>query len=139
MTSVLVMSVEPGFGGQKFMPEVLEKVRSLKPKLRLETLLSIDGGIASPTIASAAAAGCQIFVAGSAIFDGPDYQTAIRNLERLANCEIVVIHRTGSVRCVFPSTAGTDFSVIQSTLFRTLILFGVSGVRIRRYRAGDVC
>ena len=65
---VLVMSVEPGFGGQKFMPHVLEKVRWLKSRLPPQTLLSIDGGIAAPTIASAAAAGCQVFVAGSAIF-----------------------------------------------------------------------
>ena len=84
---VLVMSVEPGFGGQKFMPQVLEKVRTLKSQVSSQTLLSIDGGIAAATIASAAAAGCQIFVAGSAIFDEPDYQWAIKNLERLATVE----------------------------------------------------
>lgn len=81
---VLVMSVEPGFGGQKFKPEVLDKARALKSRMSPHSLLSIDGGIAAPTIASAAAAGCQIFVAGSAIFDEPDYQVAIRNLEQLA-------------------------------------------------------
>jgi ribulose-phosphate 3-epimerase len=84
---VLVMSVEPGFGGQKFKPEVLDKAKALKSKLSPHALLSIDGGIAAPTIASAAAAGCQIFVAGSAIFDEPDYQKAIQNLEQLANVE----------------------------------------------------
>ena len=84
---VLVMSVEPGFGGQKFMPQVLEKVRTLKSQVSSQTLLSIDGGIAAATIASAAAAGCQIFVVGSAIFDEPDYQWAIKNLERLATVE----------------------------------------------------
>jgi len=81
---MLVMSVEPGFGGQSFMPTVLDKVRQIKPKLPAGTLLSIDGGIAAETIASAAAAGCQVFVAGSAIFDQPDYTSAVRNLERLA-------------------------------------------------------
>ena len=81
---VLVMSVEPGFGGQKFMPQVLEKVRTLKSLVSSETLLSIDGGIAAPTITSAAEAGCQIFVAGSAIFDETDYRSAIDHLGRLA-------------------------------------------------------
>lgn len=81
---VLLMSVEPGFGGQKFMPEVLEKARQLKPKLAPGTLLSIDGGIDADTIASAAAAGCEVFVAGTAIFGKADYTSAVQNLERLA-------------------------------------------------------
>lgn len=81
---VLVMSVEPGFGGQKFMPDVLDKVKQLKPLVAPGTLLSIDGGIGADTIASAAAAGCDVFVAGSAIFDAPDYTSAVRDLERLA-------------------------------------------------------
>ena len=81
---VLLMSVEPGFGGQKFKPEALEKARYLKPRLAPGTLLSIDGGIAADTIGSAAAAGCQVFVAGSAIFGEPDYTSAVQNLRRLA-------------------------------------------------------
>jgi ribulose-phosphate 3-epimerase len=81
---VLVMSVEPGFGGQKFMPQVLDKARTLRMKMPAEALLSVDGGIANPTIASASAAGCQIFVAGSAIFDHDDYGKAIREMEQLA-------------------------------------------------------
>ena len=81
---VLLMSVEPGFGGQKFMPQVLEKAKQLKPLLAPGTLLSIDGGIAADTIAFAAAAGCEVFVAGSAIFDEADYTSAVQNLERLA-------------------------------------------------------
>ncbi len=81
---VLLMSVEPGFGGQRFKPEVLEKSRQLKPILAPGTLLSIDGGIGTDTIASAAAAGCGVFVAGSAIFDEADYTSAVQNLERLA-------------------------------------------------------
>lgn len=82
---VLVMSVEPGFGGQKFMPQVLEKARKLRSQMPSTSLLSIDGGIAVPTIASAAAAGCQIFVAGSAIFDETDYQLAMKQLQQLAS------------------------------------------------------
>ncbi len=85
---VLVMSVKPGFGGQKFMPQVLEKARFLKSRMPSSALLSIDGGIAVPTIASAAAAGCEIFVAGSAIFDEADYQLAIKNLEGLASSSL---------------------------------------------------
>ncbi|WP_373650380.1 ribulose-phosphate 3-epimerase [Schlesneria sp. DSM 10557] len=81
---VLVMSVQPGFGGQKFMPEVLEKVRTLRTLVSPQTLISIDGGIAGPTIASAAEAGCQIFVAGSSIFDETDYRSAIDQLTQLA-------------------------------------------------------
>ena len=79
------MSVEPGFGGQSFIPAALDKVKELKPKLAAGTLLSIDGGIVADTIASAATAGCQVFVAGSAIFDQPDYTSAVQNLERLAS------------------------------------------------------
>lgn len=82
---VLVMSVNPGFGGQKFMPQVLDKARWLKPRLSPGTLLSIDGGIATPTIATAVKAGFQIFVAGSAIFDEDDYSSAIHSLHQLAS------------------------------------------------------
>ena len=85
---VLVMSVEPGFGGQKFMPDMLDKVRTLKSLVSPQTLISIDGGIAEPTIGSAAAAGCQIFVAGSAIFDETDYRAAIEKLTEVATAAV---------------------------------------------------
>jgi ribulose-phosphate 3-epimerase len=81
---VLVMSVEPGFGGQKFMPEMLEKLRDLRDRVGSETLLSIDGGIGRSTIAAAANAGADIFVAGSSVFDFPDYQKAIHEMRHLA-------------------------------------------------------
>lgn len=81
---VLVMSVNPGFGGQSFMPEVLDKVRALRAKLRPGVRLSIDGGIAAATIGLAAAAGARHFVTGSAVFDADDYGVAIRQLEQLA-------------------------------------------------------
>lgn len=81
---VLVMSVNPGFGGQAFMPEVLPKVHQLRQLVSPETWISIDGGIGPKTIAESAAAGTQIFVAGSSIFDQSDYATAMRDMERRA-------------------------------------------------------
>jgi len=81
---VLVMSVEPGFGGQKFQPEVLTKVRQLRNELPPETVISIDGGIGQETISAAAASGVQLFVAGSSIFDHDDYRQAIAGLAQQA-------------------------------------------------------
>jgi ribulose-phosphate 3-epimerase len=78
--AILVMSVEPGFGGQQFMPAVLDKVRRLAPLTRGERLLSIDGGIGPATIGVAAAAGATEFVVGSAIFDAPDYRVAMERM-----------------------------------------------------------
>ncbi len=80
----LVMSVEPGFGGQKFMPEVLGKAGVLRQHLPPGGRVSIDGGIGPATIGRAAEAGVQIFVTGSAVFDQPDYGAALRNLSELA-------------------------------------------------------
>ncbi|WP_436714608.1 ribulose-phosphate 3-epimerase [Roseiconus lacunae] len=76
----LVMSVKAGFGGQKFNPVALDKLRSLKqshPKL----LLEIDGGIDATTIGPAREAGCDLFVVGSAIFKKDDYKAAISVLD----------------------------------------------------------
>jgi ribulose-phosphate 3-epimerase len=81
---VLVMSVEPGFGGQSFIPSALEKVQAVRKMFGEKTLISIDGGIGVKTIASAATAGADLFVAGSAIFDRPDYRAAITELRQLA-------------------------------------------------------
>jgi ribulose-phosphate 3-epimerase len=83
---VLVMSVEPGFGGQKFMPETLEKVKALKQRkdedlAKYHYLIQIDGGINSQTIKDAAAAGVEIVVAGSYIFSHPNYAEAVRSLK----------------------------------------------------------
>lgn len=85
---VLVMSVQPGFGGQKFRPEVLPKFAELKSKVSPDVRLSIDGGIGHSTIAAATAAGARLFVAGSAIFDASDYSVAIRDLEALASSSL---------------------------------------------------
>lgn len=84
---VLVMSVEPGFGGQSFMPEMLEKVRTLRKIIDergLKTLIEIDGGISEKTITQAAEAGCDAFVAGSAVYSKDDPAAAVDNLRRLA-------------------------------------------------------
>ncbi|MDO4760367.1 MAG: ribulose-phosphate 3-epimerase [Corynebacterium sp.] len=84
---VLVMSVEPGFGGQSFMPDQLEKVRLLRAEIDargLNTLIEIDGGISTATIAQAAQAGCDAFVAGSAVFGQPDPAAAVDELRALA-------------------------------------------------------
>lgn len=77
---VLVMSVVPGFSGQKFMPDVLPKAREIKKRLRSDQRLEIDGGINADTIAQARDAGIDWFVVASAIFDRPDRKQAINEL-----------------------------------------------------------
>jgi ribulose-phosphate 3-epimerase len=82
---VLVMSVVPGFSGQKFMPEVLPKCEVVKKRLRADQRLEIDGGINPQTIGQAKDAGVDWFVVASAIFDQPDRRAAIADLRaRLA-------------------------------------------------------
>lgn len=81
---ILIMSVNPGFGGQSFIPETLEKVRELV-SMRTEKndfLIQIDGGIHSGTIANARTAGVDVFVAGSAIFNENDRKKAIDALKK---------------------------------------------------------
>ena len=74
---VLIMSVFPGFGGQKFIPHVLDKVRALRAE-GFAGDIEIDGGINVDTAPAAAAAGCDILVAGSAVFGAPDPAAAGR-------------------------------------------------------------
>ena len=84
---VLIMSVNPGFGGQKFIESSIEKIRALAGLLAEKNpsaLIQVDGGINSETIASVAEAGAHCFVAGSAIFNTPDYKDTIAALRRLA-------------------------------------------------------
>jgi len=71
---VLVMSVNPGFGGQAFIPEVLEKGRRIKPLLRDDQRLEIDGGISPATVGQARDAGFDVLVAGSAVYGKPREQ-----------------------------------------------------------------
>nr|WP_246843469.1 ribulose-phosphate 3-epimerase [Allokutzneria sp. NRRL B-24872] len=83
--TLLVMSVEPGFGGQSFMPEVLDKVRTARRLVdtgHLKLVVEIDGGINADTIEQAAEAGVDCFVAGSAVYDGKDPGKAVRALRR---------------------------------------------------------
>ncbi len=84
---VLVMTVNPGFGGQAYIPECTRKVRRLRemadarrPALEIE----VDGGLKAGTAGDAAAAGANVFVAGTAIFGTPDYQAAIASIRETA-------------------------------------------------------
>ena len=75
---VLVMTVEPGFGGQQFMPEMLEKVRTLRSQFRGK--ISVDGGIDRETAREAIRAGADVLVAGTSIFGQKDRSQAIKEL-----------------------------------------------------------
>ncbi|HVF44720.1 MAG TPA: ribulose-phosphate 3-epimerase [Pyrinomonadaceae bacterium] len=80
---VLVMSVNPGFGGQNFIAPTLEKVRRLRRMIDergLNVRIEIDGGLGPDNIADAAAAGAEIFVAGTSVFGQPDPAAAVRGL-----------------------------------------------------------
>jgi ribulose-phosphate 3-epimerase len=77
---ILIMSVNPGFSGQSFIPEVLEKVTIVSERLRPSQRLQMDGGIAPATVHSAKEAGCDVLVAASAIFGTDDYASAIEGL-----------------------------------------------------------
>ncbi len=84
---VLVMSVQPGFGGQSFIPDVLGKVEEARRAIDrrgLDTLIEIDGGIGPDTIERARSAGVDVFVAGSAVFGNDDPVAAVTELRRLA-------------------------------------------------------
>ncbi len=77
---VLVMSVFPGFGGQKFMPEVLDSVRVLRGDLGFDGEIEMDGGVAPETIEACAGAGTNVFVAGAAVFGAADVKARIAEL-----------------------------------------------------------
>jgi ribulose-phosphate 3-epimerase len=77
---VLIMSVNPGFGGQRFIPHALEKVRAVRQRIDAsgrDVMLEVDGGIKTENIAEVARAGADTFVAGSAIFGAKDYKATI--------------------------------------------------------------
>ena len=81
---VLLMSVNPGFGGQSFISNTLEKTRQLKRMIdekNLPALIQIDGGVNEKTIYDISEAGADVFVAGSAIFGTGDYKKTIKNLK----------------------------------------------------------
>ena len=82
---ILLMSVNPGFGGQKFIPSTLDKLseaRSLIDQSGLDIRLEVDGGVGPANIAEIAAAGADTFVAGSAIFNQPDYKAVIDQMRQ---------------------------------------------------------
>ena len=81
---VLVMTVEPGFGGQKFMADQLEKIRLIRAECTrrgLDTDIQVDGGVTAETLPLCAEAGANVFVAGSFIFKAPDRAAAIAALK----------------------------------------------------------
>ena len=82
---VLVMSVNPGFGGQKFIPNSISKIKALRKLIEdrgLSALVEVDGGINETTIAAVAAAGADVLVAGSAIFGSKDYRRTIERFRK---------------------------------------------------------
>jgi ribulose-phosphate 3-epimerase len=81
---VLVMSVMPGFGGQEFEVEALEKLRHLRAVAGSRLLLSVDGGVNLDTVGACAAAGADLFVTGSALFSQPNYGRFIDQMTGLA-------------------------------------------------------
>jgi ribulose-phosphate 3-epimerase len=81
---VLVMSVKAGFGGQKFQPVALDKLRHLRERCGDDVVLEVDGGVNASTIADCSAAGAELFVVGSAIFNEQDYRGAVQQLRELA-------------------------------------------------------
>ena len=87
---VLVMSVNPGFGGQKFIPSTLDKLRRLRTMIQIRgsrARIEIDGGIGIDNAAAVVAAGAEILVAGSAVFGKPDPAKALRELLEAASVQ----------------------------------------------------
>ena len=85
---ILVMSVMPGFGGQKFDPSALDKLRTLRDRHDVDALLEVDGGINSETIGKCAEAGAELFVAGVAVFHTDDYAVTIEELHKKARARV---------------------------------------------------
>lgn len=81
---ILIMSVNPGFGGQKFIPAMIEKIRAAKAMIGARPIeLEVDGGITPDTIGAATAAGANVFVAGSAVFQGGSVESYRQRIEML--------------------------------------------------------
>ena len=87
---VMIMSVNPGFGGQKFIPNSVRKIRDLKKMIterNLEVDIEVDGGVTPDNVAALVRAGADIFVAGSAVFHTPDYKKTIMTFrEKMGDC-----------------------------------------------------
>lgn len=91
---VLVMSVQAGFGGQKFQPVALDKLRALRDRVGPEVLLEVDGGVNESTVPACVEAGAHLLVAGSAIFQHPDYTAPMERLTALAHQPAAVAPRS---------------------------------------------
>jgi ribulose-phosphate 3-epimerase len=88
---ILVMSVNPGFGGQKFIPEALSKLRNVRALVGARPIdIEIDGGITPETAAEAARAGANVFVAGSAVFKNRTPDSYRRNIDAIRNAAALV-------------------------------------------------
>ena len=90
---VLVMSVNPGFGGQKFIPNALRKIRDLarrRSELGLQFRIEIDGGVSLDNVADVVRAGCDWIVTGSSIFHTPDPEATFREMQRRAREALLV-------------------------------------------------
>jgi ribulose-phosphate 3-epimerase len=82
---VLIMGVNPGFGGQVFIPNSIDKIKALRKRIQdrgLAVLIEVDGGVNENTIAEISSAGADIFVAGSAVFGSQDYQKTIQSFRQ---------------------------------------------------------
>ncbi len=87
LSMVLIMTVEPGFGGQSFMYDMMDKIKTLRSEIKrrgLEIDIQVDGGINEKTVETAAQAGANVLVAGSAVFNAKDASQAIASLRTLA-------------------------------------------------------
>jgi ribulose-phosphate 3-epimerase len=85
--TLLIMTIKAGFGGQSFIPEMLQKVRDVRRRVtvkNLEVRIEVDGGVGTDTIEQAAEAGADAFVAGTAVFGADDPAEAVRKLRALA-------------------------------------------------------
>jgi len=83
---VCMMSVNPGFGGQKFIPHTIEKIQALKAEIKrrgLSTLIEIDGGVTLDNAAEISAAGADVLVAGNTVFSAADPASTISQLKQL--------------------------------------------------------
>jgi len=92
---LLIMTVEPGFGGQKFMPDMMDKVREaveLRHKHNYKYDIEVDGGLDKYTIWDAARAGAEVIVAGTAVFSQPDLAEAIQSLRDNAKDALAYLH-----------------------------------------------
>lgn len=83
---VLLMTVNPGFGGQKFIPYCKEKIKTLKKEIqsrKLDVMIEIDGGVKTSNIGELSSCGADVFVAGSAIFESDDYKKTISEMKKV--------------------------------------------------------